>query len=206
MTEMDVTEMDVTEMGMTEMDDGRFVVMPTALSPLVVVERRPRGDERGSLCRLYSTSVWRELELGDRIVDINHTSTRHRGTIRGMHFQAAPAAEDKFVMVLRGRVFDVAVDLRQGSPTLGQWHGETLSADNRRAMLIPKGFAHGFQTLEDDCELLYLHTAAYDPAYEGGVSAVDPLLAIAWPLLVSHMSDRDRSFAPLASNFPGIPS
>lgn len=191
---------------MAEMGEGRFVVTPTALSPLVVLERRLRGDERGSLCRLYSTSVWQELGLGDRIVDINHTSTRHGGTIRGMHFQRAPAAEDKFVMVLRGCVFDVAVDLRHGSPTLGQWHGETLSSDNRKAMLIPKGFAHGFQTLEDDCELLYLHTAAYDPAHEGGVSAVDPSLAIAWPLPVSHMSDRDRSFAPLAADFPGMPS
>lgn len=191
---------------MADTSDGRFAVTPTALNSLLVVERRPRGDERGSLSRLYSAEIWRELGLGDRVVEINHTSTRHRGTVRGMHFQTAPSAEDKFVTVLRGCVFDVAVDLRQGSPTLRHWHGETLSAQNRRAMLIPKGFAHGFQTLEDDCELLYCHTAAYDPAREGGVSAVDPMFGIAWPLPISHVSERDKSFGPLDARFSGIPS
>lgn len=185
-------------------EDDRFRILPTALHPLVVVERQRRGDDRGFLSRLYDAAVWQRLGLGDPIVEINHTLTRHRGTVRGMHFQTAPAAEDKFVTVLRGSVFDVAVDLRRGSTTFGQWHGETLSAHNDRAMLIPKGFAHGFQTLEDECELLYLHTAAYQPAHESGVSALDPGLAITWPLPVAQMSNRDRNFAPIDLQFSGI--
>jgi dTDP-4-dehydrorhamnose 3,5-epimerase len=184
--------------------DGRFVVTETALSPLAVIERRLRGDDRGFLSRLYSAAIWRDLGFADRIIDINHTLTRHRGTIRGMHYQVAASAEDKFVMVMRGSVFDVAVDLRRGSPTLAQWHGETLSADNRRAMLIPKGFAHGFQTLEDDCELIYLHTAAYDAEREGGVNPLDPRLGISWPMPVHHLSDRDRDLPTVASDFLGI--
>lgn len=189
---------------MTEMQDGRFRIHPTAVPPLTVVERRQRGDDRGFLARLYARESWRDLGFTDPIVDINHTLTRQRGTVRGMHYQTAPSAEDKFVMAIRGSIYDVAVDLRRGSPTLGQWHGETLSADNARAMLIPKGFAHGFQTLEDDCELIYFHTAGYDAEHEGGVSPLDPVLGIAWPLPVLHMSERDRGFAPLASDFSGL--
>ncbi|UZK65056.1 dTDP-4-dehydrorhamnose 3,5-epimerase [Sphingomonas sp. M1-B02] len=191
---------------MAETRDGRFLITVTNLPPLAVVERRQRGDDRGFLSRLYSIEAWEELGFTDRIVDVNHTLTRQRGTLRGMHYQTAPSAEDKFVSVIRGSVFDVALDLRRGSTTLGHWHGETLSAENRRAMLIPKGFAHGFQTLEDDCELIYFHTAAYDAEHEGGVNALDPALGITWPLPILTMSDRDRGFAPLAADFPGIDS
>ena len=96
--------------------------------------------------------------------------TASRGTVRGMHFQHPPHAETKFVSCLRGEVFDVAVDLRNGSPTFLHWHAEILSADNHRTLVIPEGFAHGFQTLSDDCEMLYFHTAAYNPEAEGGLN------------------------------------
>jgi dTDP-4-dehydrorhamnose 3,5-epimerase len=141
--------------------------------------------------------------LRDPVVQINHTATGHRGTVRGMHFQRPPHAEDKFVSVVRGEVFDVAVDLRRNSPTFRQWHAEHLSADNGRSLLIPKGFAHGFQTLTDDCELIYLHTARYAPDAEGGLDPLDPMLAIEWPLTVTDLSARDRAHPPLSSNFDG---
>jgi dTDP-4-dehydrorhamnose 3,5-epimerase len=121
-----------------------------------------------------------------------------------MHFQRPPYAETKFVSCLRGEVFDVAVDLRRGSPTFLFWHGEILSADNHRTMVIPEGFAHGFQTLCDDCEMLYFHSAAYHEAAEGGVNALDPLLAIKWPLEVTTLSDRDLAHPRLVGEFKGL--
>ena len=106
---------------------------------------------------------------------------------------------------LRGRIFDVAVDLRSGSPTFLEWHGETLSADGDRSLLIPRGFAHGFQALEDDCELLYLHSNPHVPAAEGALNLLDPRLSIDWPLELTDVSARDRSHPAIASEFKGIP-
>jgi dTDP-4-dehydrorhamnose 3,5-epimerase len=121
-----------------------------------------------------------------------------------MHFQLPPHAEMKLVSCMRGRVFDVVVDLRHGSPTFLQWHGEELSAESGRTLCIPEGFAHGFQTLTDDCEMLYLHTAAYEAAAERGVSPVDPRVAIRWPLPIAQLSERDAGHAPLADDYAGI--
>jgi dTDP-4-dehydrorhamnose 3,5-epimerase len=121
-----------------------------------------------------------------------------------MHFQHPPHAEIKLVSCLRGEVFDVAVDLRKGSPTFLQWHGELLSAQAQNSIYIPAGFAHGFQTMMDDCELLYLHSSAYDASAEGAVNVLDPGIAIRWPLPPADMSARDRSHAYLTSDFRGI--
>jgi dTDP-4-dehydrorhamnose 3,5-epimerase len=121
-----------------------------------------------------------------------------------MHFQYPPGAEDKLVSCLRGEVWDVAVDLRKGSPTFLAWHAERLSAENGISLLIPKGFAHGFQTLTDDCELLYLHTADYAPDLEGAVNAFDPKLSIEWPLAVTAISDRDRAHPFVDADYSGI--
>jgi len=115
-----------------------------------------------------------------------------------------PHAETKVVSCLHGEVFDVAVDLRRNSPTFLQWYGAVLSAANQRSLLIPEGFAHGFQALTDDCELIYLHTAAYQPSAEGAVNANDPRLAIMWPLEISEMSERDRAHSLLAAEFEGF--
>src|SRR5690606_24400886 len=104
----------------------------------------------------------------------------------------------------KGEVFDVAIDLRKGSPTFMRWHGEVLSADNHRSLLIPEGFAHGFQTLTENCELFYLHTARYEPSAEGGLNATDPAVAIAWPLSITEMSERDRKFPPVTAAFQGL--
>ena len=158
----------------------RFDVKTTKVGA-VVLTRKPRGDERGFLERVYCADELADV-LGTRsIVQINRTLTRTRGTVRGMHFQKAPFAELKVVTCLRGAVFDVAVDLRKGSPTFLASHAEILSADNFRSMVIPEGFAHGFQAITDDVELLYLHTARYEQSAEGGLRPTDPRLSIVSP-------------------------
>jgi len=181
-----------------------FATTPTSIAGVFVVKRVRRGDHRGFLARLFSADDFAELGWNTPIAQINHTYTAARGAIRGMHYQYPPKAEKKLVMCVRGAVADVAVDLRDGSPTLLRHHMETLSADNGCALLIPEGCAHGFQTLTDDAELLYLHSEFYAPAHEGGVSALDPLLSIAWPEPVGAMSDRDGKHPPLTPQYEGI--
>jgi dTDP-4-dehydrorhamnose 3,5-epimerase len=186
------------------MIDRRFDVTPTALDGVMIVRRQRVGDGRGYLSRIYCREELAEAGLKDPIAQINQTMTRERGTIRGMHFQRPPHAESKLVSCLRGDVWDVAVDLRKGSSTFLSWHAERLSEDNGTALLIPRGFAHGFQALSDQCELLYLHTASFAPSLEGAVNAFDPTIAIEWPLAVTAMSDRDRSHPFIDANYSGI--
>lgn len=181
----------------------RFEILETPLSGLRVLRRKPIGDSRGYLERLYCTEELQALAPG-KIAQINHTLTGHKGTVRGMHFQRPPHAETKFVSCLRGEVFDVAVDLRHNSPTFLHWHAESLSADNHKTLVIPEGFAHGFQTLTDDCEMLYFHTTAYQPGAEGGLNAQDPRLAIDWPLPVAALSPRDAMHPLLDDRFAGL--
>jgi len=159
----------------------RFTPQATPLAGLTLVERHRIGDDRGFLSRLYCADALAAIGFDAPIAQINHTLTRRQGAIRGMHFQHPPHAEDKFVSVLRGAVFDVAIDLRAGSTTFLQWHGAELSADNARSLFIPKGFAHGFQTLTENCELIYLHTASYRQSAEGAINALDPRVGITWP-------------------------
>jgi len=184
--------------------NSRFDLLATPIADLRVLQRTLLGDSRGYLERMFCAEELKPLLAGRRIVQINHTLTAARGTVRGLHFRYPPHAETKSVSCLRGEVFDVAVDLRRDSPSFLLWHGEILSAENHRTLFIPEGFAHGFQTLTDDCEMLYFHTATYRADAEGGLHALDPLLAIKWPLEVVMMSDRDRS-QPLASEFMGLP-
>lgn len=183
---------------------ARFAIESTTLAGLRIVERQPIGDERGFLNRIYCEIELGDLGFKDGIVQINHSLTRRSGTVRGMHFQVPPHAETKLVSCIRGAVFDVAVDLRKGSSTFLQWHGDVLSGENNRAFLIPQGFAHGFQALEENCELLYLHSAAYEPGAEGGLNIADPRLDISWPMPVSDLSERDRTHAMLGDDFEGI--
>lgn len=183
---------------------SRFSFVATSLRGLVVVERHRIADHRGFLSRIYCADELTEIGFKTPIAQVNLTLTRRRGTVRGMHFQRPPHAEDKLVSCLRGEVLDVAVDLRAGSPTLLKWHAEILSADNSRSLFIPQGFAHGFQALTEDCELLYLHSKAYASNAEGAVNALDPGLGIRWPLEVSDISERDRGHELLLPNYPGI--
>ena len=179
-------------------------VRPTPLQGVVVVETTPIVDPRGAFARLFCE---RELAavIGNRhIVQINHSRTRTVGAVRGLHFQHPPHAEMKLVRCLKGRVWDVAVDLRAGSPTFRQWHAEELTPDNALMLVIPEGCAHGFQVLEAESELLYLHTAPYTPAAEGGISPTDPLIAINWPLVITELSERDTTHPDLEKAFQGI--
>ena len=181
--------------------------MKFAATPLVglwVIETVPRGDSRGRLTRLSCERSLQTVYPGLHFRQVNLSYSARRGTVRGMHFQRPPAAEAKLVRCLRGRVFDVAIDLRSDSTTFGHWHGVELAADNERQLLIPEGFAHGFQALTDDVELLYQHSADYEPSCEDGVRHDDPALAIAWPLPVTVMSDRDRRHRLIDDQFQGV--
>lgn len=178
----------------------------TAIAGLFIASSDVHEDARGSLTRFYCAPSQQNAGIDARTpVQINHTLTRLQGTVRGMHFQRHPSLEAKTVRCLKGKIYDVAVDLRAGSPTFLQHVALELVGGDGKAFLIPPGCAHGFQTLEDDCELLYLHSAAYDPANEGGVLHNDPLLNIHWPLPVAATSDRDAGFAPLTADFQGLP-
>jgi dTDP-4-dehydrorhamnose 3,5-epimerase len=188
------------------MTAARFTFHATPLSGLVVIECKPIEDGRGYFCRYYCVDEFREAGLRKPIVQINHTLTRKKGSIRGLHFQHPPHAETKIVSCLKGEIFDVAVDLRKGSPTFLRWHAEILSAADRKSLLIPEGFAHGFQTLAGEGELIYLHTASYAPEAEGGLNVLDPRLAIDWPLGIAEISERDRMYPMLAADFEGITS
>ena len=183
---------------------ARFNVIETAMTGLRVLQRKPLGDSRGYLERMYCNEELAALMPDRTIMQINHTLTGRRGTVRGMHYQRPPHAETKFISCLRGEVFDVAVDLRHDSPTFLRWHAEVLSAENHRTLVVPEGFAHGFQTLTEDCELLYLHTAAFAADSEGALNANDPRLAIVWPQPISDWSARDAGHPILDDEFLGI--
>lgn len=183
---------------------SRFNLHDTAIAGLRVLQRKPLGDSRGYLERMFCAEELEPLMAGRRIVQVNHTLTATHGTVRGLHFQYHPHTESKFVCCLRGEVLDVAVDLRRDSPTYLHWHGETLSADNHRTLVIPEGFAHGFQTLTDDCEMLYFHTAPFRADAEGGLHPEDPRLAIHWPLPVRNLSARDAAHPLLDNHFFGV--
>lgn len=184
---------------------SRFRILDTPLAGLKVVERIRLTDERGFLSRLFCADELKIAGWGAPIAQINHTLTRQAGTVRGLHYQNAPHAEAKLVSCLRGEVWDIAVDLRSGSPTFLHCFAERLSAENARSLLIPEGFAHGFQTLAPDSEMLYLHSCAYQPASEAGLNPEDPRLGIAWPRTITDMSQRDRGHPMLSENFSGVP-
>ena len=181
----------------------RFDIIDTPIAGVKVITRKPIGDVRGFLERSFCAEDLKEAGWADPIAQINRTFTAERGTLRGMHYQAPPMAEDKIVNCLRGSVLDVAVDLREGSPTFLQHFAIELGEDDN-ALLIPKGCAHGFQTLSNDVEMLYFHSTPYSADHEDNINPQDPKLGIEWPLPVSVISERDGSRAFLDDNFKGI--
>jgi len=183
---------------------SRFDILDTPLQGVKLVQRKPIRDSRGYLERLFCADELQALLPGKGIVQINRTLTGKRGTVRGMHFQRPPYAETKYVSCLRGAVFDVAVDVREGSPSFLHWHAEVLSADNHKTLVIPEGFAHGFQTLTEDCEMLYFHTAAHRPEAEIGLNAKDPGLRIRWPEAITELSSRDAAHPVVTTKFRGV--
>lgn len=179
-------------------------LLPTALAGVFVAETQAFQDSRGAFSRLFCERELAEAVGGRHIEQINQSRTSTVGAVRGLHFQRPPHAEMKMVRCLRGRVWDVAVDLRKGSPTFLQWHAQELSAANALMLVIPDGCAHGFQVLEPDSELLYLHTASYTPSAEGGLRFDDPALNIPWPLPVADLSERDKEHPLIDKNFQSI--
>jgi dTDP-4-dehydrorhamnose 3,5-epimerase len=180
-------------------------VLRTELPGVLVAETTAFVDQRGAFSRWFCEEELDEVMGQRRIAQINYSRTTRLGALRGFHYQTAPHAEMKLIRCLRGRVFDVAVDLRRGSSTFLRWHAEELTPTNARMLVIPEGCAHGFQALEAESELLYLHTALYAPEAEGGVRFDEARIAVPWPLPVVDLSQRDRSFPVLDAGFSGIP-
>jgi dTDP-4-dehydrorhamnose 3,5-epimerase len=183
---------------------SQFTVSDLPLAGLKLIVRQQLGDSRGFLSRLFCAEELAAVGWRKPIAQINHTHTAMRGTVRGMHLQHPPHAEMKLVSCIRGKVWDVALDVRAESPTFLQWHAQCLSSDNGRALLIPEGFAHGFQALTADAELLYCHSAAYNANAEVGLNPHDARLGINWPLPVNELSARDAGHALITAGFGGI--
>ena len=172
------------------------------MNPVQLIEARRFEDPRGWFTETYSAATFAARGITCAFVQDNHSLSRPAWTLRGLHFQTPPHAQDKLVRCIRGRIFDVAVDLRRGSPTYGAWTGAELSADTGRQLFVPVGFAHGFLTLEPDCEIAYKCSALYSPAHDAGLRWDDPDIAVAWPLPVGvspELSGKDRSQPSLAA-------
>ena len=181
-----------------------MIFTPTSLPGSYRVGLKPFEDERGWFVRTWCKNEFASIGHNSEWVQMNHSFTNKKGTIRGMHFQLPPHGEIKMVRCIAGAVFDVIVDLRKDSPTFLQWFGMELSAVNKDMFYIPQGFAHGFQTLQNNCELLYHHSQFYTPGAEGGILYNDPVVNIEWPLAAKNISERDAKHTLLNENFKGI--
>lgn len=176
----------------------------TPIAGAYYIELEPFLDERGLFARTFCQKELAQIGFHKQIVQINHSVTRQKGTIRGMHYQLPPASETKIIRCVQGKVFDVMVDIRSGSPTFKQWCGVELSKDNMRMVYIPEGFAHGFQTLTDNTELIYHHSAFYNHELEQGLRFNDVALSIKWPLPIGPISTKDQGYPLIDNNFKGI--
>ena len=171
-------------------------LVPTSLADVVILTPRRFGDARGWFTETWNASRMAEAGLDLTFVQDNHSFSAAKGTLRGLHFQRPPSAQDKLVRCSRGAILDVAVDIREGSPTYGRWAAVELTADNGRQLLVPKGFLHGFVTLTDDTEVQYKCTDFYSPDHDGAVRWDDPALGIDWGISAPILSDKDAR-APL---------
>ena len=179
-------------------------IIEAKIAGLKIIKSESLQDDRGFFSRFFCTKEL-ELILNERkIVQMNYSITNNLGAIRGMHYQNNPGSEMKIIRCLKGRVYDVAVDLRKDSPTFLEWHGIELTPESNLAYVIPEGFAHGFQVLEKGSHLLYLHTAFYSPELEGAVRFDDPKINISWPLNPTDLSEKDKSHAYMNEQFKGI--
>lgn len=176
----------------------------TILKGAYIVHLEPVTDPRGWFARTFCKEDFLKIGHKKEWLQLNHSVTNKKGTIRGMHYQLAPHCEIKMVRCIAGSIYDVIVDLRKNSPTFLNWFGTELSAANKKMLYIPEGFAHGFQTLEDNCELIYHHTATYTPSAEAGIKFSEEKIEIKWPLTVTEISERDLSHQNLSNSFNGI--
>lgn len=173
-----------------------MIFHPTKLSGAYILELETIADARGFFAESFSARQFEQRGLNPRIAQCNVSFNHRKGTLRGMHFQIAPATEVKIVRCMRGAIFDAIVDIRPGSATFGQWIGVELTADNRRALYVPEMFAHGYQTLEDNSEVTYQVSEFYTPAAARGYRYDDPAFGIQWPVPVGEISPRDAAWGP----------
>lgn len=181
----------------------RMKYIETNIQGVYILETTSMQDTRGSFSRIFCADTLKNI-IHKNIAQINHSITYNIGALRGMHYQRSPYAETKIVRCLQGRVFDVAIDLRHDSPTFLSWTACELTPENGKSLLIPEGCAHGFQVLENNSQLFYLHTEFYTPAAEGIVHYDDPSINIQWPLAPTDLSLKDKNQAYLPDNFSGI--
>ncbi|HRI00837.1 MAG TPA: dTDP-4-dehydrorhamnose 3,5-epimerase family protein [Saprospiraceae bacterium] len=169
-----------------------------------VIDPEIRSDQRGWFGRTFCVNEFSAIGLNSEWKQINYSHTSFAGTVRGLHFQHNPYQEVKLIHCVKGSVQDVILDLRKGSETFLSYYTILLSAQNHRMIYIPKGMAHGFQSLEDESELIYHHSEFYQPSAEGGINIGDPRIALTWPLEIRNLSERDKNFGMLCSEFKGI--
>jgi dTDP-4-dehydrorhamnose 3,5-epimerase len=181
-----------------------MIFTPTTLAGSFVIDLEPFSDQRGWFARTYCKKEFQQIGHDKEWVQLNHSFTTAKGSVRGMHFQYPPHTEIKMVRCIAGAIFDVIIDVRTGSSTFLQWFGTELSAANKKMLYIPAGFAHGFQTLTDDCELIYHHSSFYTPGAEGAIRFDDKKINIHWPIAVTDMSPRDKQHTYLNDSFTGV--
>lgn len=169
----------------------------TNLNGVIIVEPNVYGDQRGWFMETYSDSKFKELGINLNFVQDNHSFSAVKGTLRGLHYQLNPKAQTKLVRCTKGAIYDVAVDIRKGSPTFGQWLGIELTAENKKQLLVPKGFAHAFMTLTDDVEVQYKVDELYAPENDRGIIWNDPKIGIEWPLEITPVLSEKDEKAPL---------
>lgn len=169
-------------------------ILKTPIDGLYLIEPEPRIDDRGYFARIFCTEELDKAGIQFPIVQANHSFTKQKGTIRGMHFQSEPKSEGKIVLCLRGSIYDVAIDLRSTSPTYLQWFSVELSETNKKMLYIPKGFAHGLQTLTSDCLVQYFMSEFYSSDHAKGVRWNDPKFNIKWPIYSPFLSEQDKSW------------
>lgn len=182
---------------------GKLNITALELQGAYIITPNSYEDERGSFSRVFCQEEMADF-CHDDFVQVNHSITRRKGAVRGMHFQYPPDSEVKMIKCIKGSVLDLIIDIREGSPTFLKSHAEVLSAENMKMIYIPKGFAHGFQTLEDNVELLYFHSSVYSPDNEGALNIKDPRLNITWPLEITDISQRDEMHSFIDNDFKGI--
>jgi dTDP-4-dehydrorhamnose 3,5-epimerase len=182
----------------------RFKIINETLNGVKLIETKPIIDERGFFQRLLCSNDFKKIGLEKDIVNINHSKTLAMGTIRGMHFQYQPSSEIKIVKCIKGSIFDVVIDIRKDSPTFLHYYGAELSHLNNRMLYIPEGFAHGFQSLQDDTEIIYFVTNYYSSECESGLNPFDSKIDIKWPLECKNISEKDNNANRINNDFNGV--
>jgi dTDP-4-dehydrorhamnose 3,5-epimerase len=175
-------------------------IIETKFKDAVLIEPKVFGDHRGFFMESYNKELFQKHGIDMNFIQDNHSLSQQPGTLRGMHYQLAPKAQTKLIRVTRGVIYDVIVDIRKSSPTYGQWQGFILSAENKRQLLVPKGFAHGFCTITEDTEVQYKVDELYSPEHDRGIAWDDPILNIDWPINVPILSDKDKNHPILAED------